>query len=466
MESTRRAQGGARAYAPPEGHLDEAFAAPGKPREAYASVLDVIASGPPSEHLRRLRERASRDDLTFDGHAFRLDPIPRIVAHDEWQRLEAALCQRARALEAFVDDAYGERRIVKAGVVPARVIETCGYFEPRLAGVRVPGRRLAVIGFDVVRDEHGDLHVLEDNLRTPSGIVYALAAREIWGEELAKRAGYEVAPVAHAIKCVGEALRQADPECSNATVVLTHGAGGAFIEHERVARELALGVYTPVDLVARDGAVWTPGGERIGIVYRRTDEDRLWDADSGAETELGAVLGDAVLRGSVAVVNAFGSGVGDDKLTHGYVERMIRFYLSEDPLIRSVPSVDFDVPGEPAGTLANLDEMVVKPREGEGGTGVAVPGEIDAGEREQLRRALRANHEGLVAQPALALSTAPCVTDDGEVEPRLIDLRAFALACPDGFRLAPCALTRFAAEGSAKVNSSAGGGAKDTWVLA
>lgn len=466
MESTRRAQGGARAYAPLEGHRDEAFAAPGEPRDRYAAVLDLIAAGPPGERLRRIRERASADELTFDGHSFRLDPIPRILARQEWQRLEAALCQRARALEEFVADAYGERRIVKAGVIPARVIETCGYYEPRLAGVRVPGRRIAVIGFDVVRDERGELHVLEDNLRTPSGIVYALAAREIWGEGLAQRAGYRIAPVAGVIDLIGQALREADPNGSGVTAVLTHGWGGAFIEHERIARELGLPLLTPAELEARDGSVWTPDGERIGVVYRRTDEDRLWGAETGEETELGAALGEAVLRGNVAVVNAFGSGVGDDKLTHGYVERMIRFYLSEDPLIRSVPSVDLEVAGEPAATLAHIDEMVVKPREGEGGAGVAVPDDVDAGERERLRRAVRENHEELVAQEALPLSTAPCVADDGAIEPRLIDLRAFALACPGGYRLAPCALTRFAPEGSAKVNSSAGGGAKDTWVVA
>jgi uncharacterized circularly permuted ATP-grasp superfamily protein len=470
MEEQRRSHGGGSAitYTPEPGRFDEAFAPDGTPRAHYAALIEEVEQAGPGELARALGERIAAERMTFDGRAFDLDPVPRVITAAEWRSLEAGLVQRARALESFLDDAYGDQRIVRAGVIPARVIETCEFYEPRLRGAPVPGGRLAVCGFDVVRNESGELMVLEDNLRTPSGIVYALAARELGGAELAERAGVGIAAVEGTPAILADALGEVAGDTDGAVVVLTDGPGGAYPEHSRLARETGALLVTPGKLERDGGTLRTRTGERVGLVYRRSDEDRLWDAETGEETELGRLLAAPVLAGRVAVANAFGAGLGDDKLTHGYVERMIRFYLSEDPLIESVPSVDLEVAGQPAATLANLDEMVVKPRDGQGGQGVAVPEDIGAAEREELRRTIRASHQDLVAQVAVPLSTAPCVSSDepARLEPHLVDLRAFVLACPGGFRLAPAALTRFAPHGSAKVNSSSGGGAKDTWVLA
>ena len=472
MEEERRAQGGGSAipYDPLPGRFDEVFARPGRPRPHCASVLAQIHREGAEDCLRRVRESVRAEGMTFGERPFDLDPVPRVITAAEWDALEAGLVQRARALEAFVDDVYGDQRIVRAGVVPARVIETCSFYEPALRGAPVPGRRLAICGFDVVRDGSGELMVLEDNVRTPSGIAYALAAREIWGAGLAERAGTAPAPVDGVPAGLAAALREvaSEGEVSGESVVLTDGPGGAHYEHARLARETGALLATPDDLERTAAGGVTLAGAPVSLIYRRTNEDRLWDPESGDETPLGALLGHAVLAGKVAVANAFGSGVGDDKLTHGYVERLIRFYLSETPLIASVPSVDLEGAGQPAATLANLDELVVKVREGEGGEGVSVPDEVGAAGRERLRRTVRESPEDLVAQEVVALSAAPCVDPEapGCLAPRLVDLRAFALACPGGFRLAPAALTRFAAPGSAKVNSSSGGGAKDTWVVA
>ena len=470
MEEQRRSQGGGSAitYVPEPGRFDEAFAADGTPRAHYAALIEEVERSGLGEMERVLRERIAAERITFDGRPFDLDPIPRILTASEWHALEAGLVQRAQALECFVDDAYGDQRIVRAGVIPTRVIETCDFYEPRLRGAPVPGGRLAVCGFDVVRDASGAFMVLEDNLRTPSGIAYALAARELGGAQLAERAGLRLRAIDETPAMLATALGEVAGEADGAAVVLTDGPGGAYPEHSRLARETGALLVTPAELERDGDALRTREGELIGLVYRRSNEDRLWDARTGEETELGRLLAAPVLAGRVAIANAFGAGVGDDKLTHGYVERMIRFYLSEDPLIPSVPSVDLEVAGEPAATLANLDQMVVKPREGQGGEGVAVPDDIGAAEREELRQTVRASHKDLVAQEAVALSTAPCVSSDqpARLEPHLVDLRAFALARPGGFQLAPAALTRFAPHGSAKVNSSSGGGGKDTWVLA
>lgn len=408
--------------------------------------------------------------VTFGPRPFELDPIPRILTRQEWEALGRGLVQRARALEAFVDDAYGAWRIVEAGAMPARVISSCSFFEPRLREVALPGRRLAVCGFDVIRDPEGEFMVLEDNLRTPSGIVYALAARELGGQELADAAGMPIAPVDSAPALLADALREALPDVAEPRMVLlADGSGVAFAEHARIAKALGAAPATPEELRLREGQVRLAddrGEPPIDLIYRRSDEDRLWEHQSGERTALGRVLAEPVLAGRVAVANAFGTGVGDDKLTHGYVERMIRFYLSEEPLLRSVPSVDLEPREQRTVALEHLDEMVVKPRDGAGGEGVVVPDDSDSTARAAAREAVQAAPGEIVAQERIAISTLPCVSESGALEPRRVDLRTFALASPGGFRVAPCALTRFAARGSAKVNSSAGGGGKDTWVLA
>ena len=435
------------------------------PRRRYAPVLAELERRGAARVAAEVEARAARAGLSFDERTFELDPIPRIVESEEWELLGRGLAQRARALEAFLVDAYSGRRIVQAGVMPERVIETCAFYDPELRGAALPGRPLAVCGFDVVRDETGELLVLEDNARTPSGIAYAVAAREVIGDELARACGFHVQPLDTVWQLLAVALREAAPGVSDAVIaVLTDGPGGAYSEHQWAAREIGAPLVTVDDLELHGGAVrLRADGRRVDVVYRRSNEDRLRD-ESGALTHVGELLAEPVASGAVAVANAFGAGVADDKQTHAYVESMVRFYLGEEPAIRSVPSVDLGTGA--AATLANLDEMVVKPREGEGGHGVVVPGEAGPERREAVRQAVREAPDEHAAQQAVELSTLPVIADDGSLEPRTSDLRAFALAAPGGFELAPCALTRFAAAGSLKVNSSSGGGGKDTWALA
>jgi len=455
---------------------DEAYAAPGVARPHYAALLDALAEVDLAALRDGVNARLHRAGVRFatgEDDAFVVDPIPRIFTAAEWDALAAGLEQRVRALNAFVVDAYGPRRIVEAGHMAGEVIDSAEGYEPELRG-RLPAvaAPIGVAGLDIVRAPDGTLTVLEDNVRTPSGFTYALAARRAVRDALPDGVPDPVAAGDEVFGLLGGVLSAAAPGTADApfAIVLTDGAGGgAAWEHAEVARKLGVPLVTCDDLVHRGERleVRLEDGRRraVDVVYRRTDEDGLRDA-RGAPTAVGAALLEPWLQGSVAVVNAFGTGVADDKLVHGHVGEMIRFYLGEEPLVAAVPTLDLGRADHLEAVLADLRGHVVKPRFGHGGEGVVVCAHADDRTLERVRDQLTAAPEGFVGQPLIAISSHPTVVGDGRLEPRHVDLRPFMFATDVKMGFTPGGLTRVAWDaGALVVNSSQNGGAKDTWVL-
>jgi uncharacterized circularly permuted ATP-grasp superfamily protein len=452
------------------GYYDEAFVEPDRPRAHYAALIDALAARGVGELGREVADAAERRGVSFgeDDGAFLIDPVPRVLTAGEWCELEAGLVQRVRALDAFVTDVYGDRRIVAEGVVPAHVVDSAPYHEPALAGAQL-ARPVAIAGLDVVRDHDGRFRVLEDNVRTPSGIAYAVAARELMGARLpAPPEGLRAVDGAFAM--LRAALRAADPSGrpDPTVVLLTDGPeNSAWWEHRTIAQRLGIALVVLDDLdVSDDGLYARIGGgrQRVDVVYRRTSDDRLSGSD-GRPTSIGAVLYEPWRRGQVGLVNAFGVGVADDKLAHAYVEDMIRFYLGQEPLVRSVHTYDLSNADVLEHVLSRVDELVIKPREGSGGHGVLVGPHARDGDRATAEEDVRRRPEGFVAQEMVRLSRHPTVVED-RLEPRHVDLRAFVFLAGDDAAVLPGGLTRVALDaGALVVNSSQNGGAKDTWVL-
>lgn len=454
---------------------DEALAG-GEARPHYAALLEAVRSAGPARLSSRLQASSATVGLRYSTNQFRLDPLPRLLDAQEWELIARAAAQRATALNHFLADAYGERRIVEAGIVPERVITAAEHYEPAMRGVEVaPGGWATVVGLDLVRDPSGAFQILEDNARSPSGISFASAARRAVGE--LGLPGEPQGQPEEAFDALGEALRAAAPAGTGdpSVALLSEGAGSAaFFEHELIAERLGIPILTAHELVSAGGRLNARiGGVRreIDVLYRRCDGERLTTAD-GAATALGRKLSAPLRGGTLAVANAFGSGVADDKLTHAYVDDAIRFYLGEDPVIRSVPTFDLGDPDQLAEVLARLPELVVKPRSGLGGSGVMIGPLLDDDELAATGRQIETGPELFVAQETVSLSTHPSAcTSEGaigdEMAPRRVDLRPYAISIGDRVHVPRCALTRFApAAGEMIVNSSRGGGAKDTWVLA
>jgi uncharacterized circularly permuted ATP-grasp superfamily protein len=451
---------------------DEAFVSSGVPRAEYAAVLEALYGQDLGELARAVEQAAARRAVSFgegDDTAFVLDPVPRILTAGEWRELEAGLIQRVRALDAFVADAYGDQRIVTAGVVPAYVIESAEYHEAALAGTG-ERMRLAIAGLDVVRDHQGRFLVLEDNVRTPSGVAYALAARELVDACLRPPVDGRRS-LDDAWQLVGGALRAAAPGGAGddtLVAVLSDGPDNtAFWEHRAIADHLGLALVAIEDLDAgADGLYARVDGRRarVDVVYRRTTEDRL-TGDDGRPSAVGEVLLGPWQRGQVGLVNPFGAGVADDKLAHAYVEDMVHFYLGQEPLVGSVHTYDLAVPAVRDEVLSRVDDVVIKPREGSGGHGVLIGPHADEPDRADTADDVRARPEGYVAQEVVRLSRHPTVID-GTLAPRHVDLRAFVFLAGDEATVLPGGLTRVALDaGALVVNSSQNGGAKDTWVL-
>ncbi|HEX4482657.1 MAG TPA: circularly permuted type 2 ATP-grasp protein [Solirubrobacteraceae bacterium] len=410
---------------------------------------------------------------TAEGErAFRIDPVPRLFAAEQWRELSAGIVQRVRALELFVRDVYGAQSIVREGVVPERALAGAEHYEPALAGTGELVRSwITVAGLDVVRDSDGVFKVLEDNLRTPSGIAYAVATREVLDAHL-PASGLRVRSLQDAFATLAEALRQAAPVAAGedpTIVLLSDGKGNSALwEHVTIAEQIGVPLVLAEQLSVRRGRLYArlPEGERaVDVVYRRTDEDRLHD-DDGELTHVARLLLDPVLEGTLACVNAFGTGVADDKLLHAYVEDMIRFYLAEEPLLASVETYDPAQPGVLEMVLDRIDELVIKPRSGHGGYGVVICAHARAEDVRAVAAKLQRSPESFVAQETVMLSRHPTVTD-GRLEPRHVDLRPFAITCGEDVHVLPGGLTRVAFDaGALVVNSSQNGGSKDTWVLA
>ena len=443
---------------------DEALLPDGRPREASAAALAAVAEKDPARLQAAVRDRLEQAGVLFvaeDGGSAPLDPVPRVLTAEEWHDVKVGLAQRVKALNAFVADAYGARSIVKAGIVPARVIDTAEHYEPGMQGVSPPGGQwIGVAGLDVVRDAEGEFRVLEDNLMTPSGYSYAVAAREAVLPELEPLEAGRPRPFDELPALLGGALHAAAPEPGGAAVVLTDGPeNGAYWEHAWAANALGLPLVEPGDLRV-EGDVLYHGVRDVAVVYRRTNADML-------DSPVGALLDRPLRAGTLGVVNAFGTGVGDDKLTHAYVEDIVRYYLGEEPAIRSVPTYDLARPDHLEQALDIFADLVVKPRAGYGGIGVMICPHAEPADVEAMRERVRESPRDWVAQPLVHLSTHPTLID-GRLSPRHVDLRPFVfMHGSDHPRVLPGGLTRFAVdEGALVVNSTRDGGFKDTWVLA
>jgi uncharacterized circularly permuted ATP-grasp superfamily protein len=462
-------------YEPPSEVFDEAFAPDGRVRPLYAELVGALERLDLEALAQAVAREAAERGVSFvlDGveDAFSLDPVPRLIAADEWSLLERGLAQRVQALDRFVADAYAEQEIVAAGVLPHRALESCDHFEPRLVGLPPPPVRIGVAGLDVVRGAHGRFGVLEDNVRTPSGVAYALAARECLDAQLPSWLADGRRRLDDAIDMLAATLREAAPEGVGdpTTVMLSDGPeNSAWYEHERLAGLLDLPIVSLGDLSVRHGRLEARVGRtrlRIDVLYRRTDEDKLSD-ESGDLTDVGAKLLEPIENGTLTCVNAFGTGVADDKLVHAYVESMVRFYLGEEPLLPSVTTYDPEVPEERDEVLDRIDELVIKPRSGFGGHGVVVAAHAEDEDVRAVADAVHADPASFVAQETVMISTHPTVIED-HLEPRHVDLRPFVFLAGDEAHVVAGGLTRVALDrGALVVNSSQRGGGKDTWVMA
>ena len=447
--------------------------------------FDRWLSGQPADIVARKRVEADlmfrRVGITFavygsEAGTERLIPfdiIPRIIPADEWALLQQGLRQRVQALNLFIHDIYHEQNIVRAGVMPAEQVFRNAQYRPEMQGISVPSDIYAhIAGIDIVRAGAGEFYVLEDNLRVPSGVSYMLEDRKMMMRlfpELFAR--HKVAPVAHYPDLLLDMLRSVAPQgVDDPTVVLmTPGMyNSAYFEHAFLAQQMGIELVEGQDLFVDDGYVFmrtTRGPQRIDVIYRRIDDDFLDPLVFRADSSLGVPGLLSVYRaGRVALANAIGTGVADDKSIYPFVPDMIRFYLSEQPILNNVPTWQCRKPDDLQYTLDHLDQLVVKEVHGAGGYGMLVGPASTRAEIEEFRQRLIAKPDGYIAQPTLALSVCPTYVESG-IAPRHIDLRPFVLS-GKSVTMVPGGLTRVALKaGSLVVNSSQGGGTKDTWVL-
>ena len=463
---------------------DEMFAADGTVRPTYRALHDALAGLGPEEFRSRSESLAHSyldQGVTFDyageERPFPIDAIPRVIDADEWARVSSGVSQRVRALEAFLDDLYSDRRALADGVIPEELVTSSTYVVDAVRGYRpANGVRIHVSGIDLVRDgDDGGFRVLEDNVRTPSGVSYVLSNRRAMAQ------GFPELFADRPVRRVGEypgrllaALQAAAPDTAGeeaTVVVLTPGRyNSAYFEHSLVARTMGVDLVEASDLVERGDRIYmrtTAGLRRVDVIYKRTDDDFLDPEVFRPDSMLGVPgLVRAVLAGNVVVANAIGNGIADDKLTYTYVPDLIRYYLSEEPILPNVDTWRLEEPDSLAEVLDRLEELVVKPVDGSGGKGIVIGPSATREELDALRERLRADPRGWIAQPVVQLSTIPTLVDEGP-EPRHVDLRPFALNSGDDVWVLPGGLTRVALpRGEMIVNSSRGGGSKDTWVLA
>ena len=463
---------------------DEMRGAGGEVRAHFGPIAEWLAQTP----AKRVAEKRREADLLFHrvGITFAVygdaagaerlipfDTIPRIIPKPEWDLLANGLRQRTNALNRFLHDIYHEQEILKAGVIPADQVLKNPSFEPRMCGVDLPNQVYsAVAGIDVVRHSDGSYYVLEDNLRTPSGVSYMIENRKMMMRlfpELFER--QTVLPVEHYPSLLLETLRAAAPPRARdpVVVVLTPGQhNSAYFEHAFLAQQMGVELVEGADLFVKDDTVYmriTSGRQRVDVIYRRIDDAYLDPLAFRKESLLGVPgLFAAYRAGRVSLVNAVGAGVADDKSTYPFVPAMIRHYLKEEPLLANVPTWQCRNPKDLAHVLENLPQLVVKEVQGSGGYGMLVGPTASPKEIAAFRRRLKANPETYIAQPTLSLSTCPTFGKRG-VAPRHVDLRPYLLSGSE-VKLVPGGLTRVALkEGSLVVNSSQGGGTKDTWVV-
>jgi len=455
-------------------------------RPVYRHIAKWLAETPP-DILASRRAQAEymfrRIGITFGVYgdkdaAERLIPfdiVPRVISRGEWRRLEAGLVQRVNALNLFLKDVYGPRAILKENIVPAELILQNPHYRPEMIGRRAPHDIWVHIGgIDIVRVDDRQFYVLEDNARTPSGVSYMLENREVTMRLMPDLfAEHSVAPVDDYPDELLACLRSVAPNRDSAEptiVILTPGPyNSAYYEHSFLADKLGVELVQGPDLFVSDDIVYmrtTLGPKKVDVIYRRVDDEFLDPLVFNPESVLGVPgLMGAYIAGNVTIANAVGTGVADDKAIYSYIPDLIKFYLGEDPLLQNVPTFRCREPDALKYVLERLDQLVVKEVNGSGGYGMLVGPHATAAQRELFAAKLKADPNNYIAQPTLALSTCPASFDSG-VSPRHVDLRPFVLSGSNGVRIVPGGLTRVAlTKGSLVVNSSQGGGTKDTWVV-
>ena len=471
--------------------FDEMHAAGNAVREHYKDYAQWLARQP-ADLMRDRRNEAElifrRVGITFAVYGDKdtgegterlipFDQIPRVIPSHEWRDLEKGLAQRVIALNRFIHDVYHDQEILKAGIVPRDQVINNAQFRPEMVGVHVPGDVYShIAGVDIVRagnaDGTGSYYVLEDNLRVPSGVSYMLENRKMMMRLFPELFSlHAVAPVAHYPDLLLETLRSVAPGGSNdpTVVVLTPGMyNSAYFEHAFLAQQMGVELVEGQDLFVRDEVVFmrtTQGPQRVDVIYRRIDDDFLDPLAFRPDSMLGVPgLLTAYRAGRITIANAIGTGVADDKSIYPYVPEMIRFYLGQTPIVGNVHTWMLRKPQDLAYVLAHLPDLVVKEVHGAGGYGMLIGPAASKAEIEDFRQRILAAPDRYIAQPTLALSTSPTFAGQG-IKPRHIDLRPFVLSGRD-ITIVPGGLTRVALrEGSLVVNSSQGGGTKDTWVL-
>ena len=473
--------------------LPYAFFTDGKQVREHYKIYDAWLARQPGDMMAKRREEAEmifrRVGITFavygekdeDGagteRLIPFDLIPRIIPASEWATMEKGLVQRVTALNRFIHDIYHGQEILKAGIVPREQIEDNAQYRPEMVGVDVPhGIYSQIAGIDIVRapDDkgNGEYYVLEDNLRVPSGVSYMLEDRKMMMRLFPDLfSAHRVAPIAHYPDLLLETLRESSPHtvADPTVVVLTPGMyNSAYFEHAFLAQQMGVELVEGQDLFVKDNFVYmrtTRGPRRVDVIYRRVDDDFLDPTAFRPTSTLGcAGLLNAYKAGNVTICNAVGTGIADDKSIYPYVPKMIEFYLGEKPILNNVPTFMCRNKDDLAYTLANLKDLVVKEVHGAGGYGMLVGPASTKEEIEEFRKALLANPSGYIAQPTLSLSSCPTFVESG-IAPRHIDLRPYVLSGKT-VQMVPGGLTRVALkDGSLVVNSSQGGGTKDTWIL-
>ena len=463
---------------------DEMFAAPEQLRGHYEVLMEQFSALPQAEVERR-KQAADlsflNQGITFTVYGreegtekiFPYDLLPRVITSAEWGIVERGLTQRITALNLFLKDIYTEGRILADGVVPREIVYSCKQFRRHMIGLQVPRNvYIAVVGTDLIRLESGEFVVLEDNLRVPSGVSYMLTNRRVMKRifpQMFRR--YNVRPIEQYTQLLLSTLRSLAPEGRPEPniVLLSPGVfNSAYYEHAYLARQMGIELVEGRDLVTHDNVVYmrtTSGLRRVDVIYRRVDDDFIDPMSFRADSMLGvAGLFNAYRAGNVTLANAFGTGVADDKALYAYVPDIIRYYLTEEPVLKNVETYLCARPVERQHVLANLDKMVVKAVGESGGYGMLIGPQSTQAQREEFAQKIQADPRNYIAQPTIQFSRAPCLFGD-RFEPRHVDLRPYVLY-GDKVSIVPGGLTRVALKkGSLVVNSSQGGGSKDTWVL-
>jgi uncharacterized circularly permuted ATP-grasp superfamily protein len=461
--------------------FDEMMDPEGSVRPSYQAVYSALSRST-SDDLRMIAESLANNytqaGVTFDvggvERPFPLDLVPRVIASPEWEIIEAGVAQRVKALEAFLADIYSDARVITDGVIPSQLVTSSTHFHRAVWGIKpVNGVRIHVAGVDLIRNPAGDVRVLEDNVRVPSGVSYVMTNRNAMITAMPEAfANQRIRPVAGYPTRLLTALRKAAPPGVDepTVVVLTPGVyNSAYFEHTLLARTMGVELVEGRDLECRRGKVFmrtTAGLQRVDVIYRRIDDDFLDPVHFRSDSMLGVPgLINAVRTGGVALANAIGNGVADDKLIYTYVPDLIKYYLREDPIIANVDTWRLEENGAREEVLDRLQELVVKPVDGSGGKGIVIGPRATKAELDELRRQVSEDPRGWIAQPVVQLSTVPTLIEDC-LQPRHVDLRPFAVNNGEDVWVLPGGLTRVALpEGELVVNSSQGGGSKDTWVL-